>query len=106
RNRPRERGVEEDIRLEERTGDVVDQKTRGRQYSFQRRLVEKAERRHPIVVAWRIGREAGELIRDRRGRHSLPGGKRASRRGLEVSPRHTIHPSIVHKISDRARLPL
>ncbi len=102
-DRPGERGVEEDVGLEELAGHVVDEEARGRQHAIERGSLQESERRQAIVVAGQARGEAGELVRDRGGRHSLPGCKGVSRRRLEIGRGHAGHALIGDEVANRRR---
>src|SRR5439155_1457961 len=65
-------------RLDERAGRGVDEIARRREHAIQLRTVQKPERRQAIVSPRQRVRDAGELERNRRGRHGFPRVERAS----------------------------
>ena len=49
--RPRERGIEEDVGLEQLAGEVVDEQARRRQHAVEFRRRQKPDRRPAVVLA-------------------------------------------------------
>ena len=86
--------------------DFVDEEARRRQHAIELGTVVEAERRFAVVVARQRGREAAELIGNRRRRHRLPGRERPPDRVAELSGRDTGDAPLGHAVAHRAVGPL
>ena len=88
RDRPWERGVEEDVGLEQRAAGDVDGVAGRPERAIEFRPIGEREERDAVVVGRRAIAHAGVGETDRRRRHRFPGAERAHDRVTELARRH------------------